>query len=208
MLDAKGIDIGPASAAVESVDAAGAGGEDPRAAADVARKRTANVRSPLEPDVNGGLLAVQIESEQFVGCSGPSRAVDVVDRLLGPAELVRSLGGLEECHRLAEAVGPPLGDLQPALACLIMAAELGRERGDFRVQLDGGVVRRRSVVGDLREQPETFVSEQRFRRRAGEAVGEPHRRKATGPPVLERLAEEPHIVSRLTFQPLGDSTLE
>ena len=208
VLDAKGIDIGPARAAVESVDAAGAGGEGPRAAANVARKRTADVRSPLEPEVNGGLLAVQIEIEQLVGCSGPSRAVDVVDRLLGPAELVRSPGGLEECHRLAEAVGPALGDLQPALACLVMAAELGRERGDFRVQLDGVVVRRRSVVGDLREQPEAFLSEQRPRRRAGEAVGEPHCRKAAGPPVLERLAEEPHIVSRLTFQPLGDSTLE
>src|SRR5256885_10283494 len=80
VLDAKGIDIGPARAAVESVDAAGAGGEGPRAAADVARKRTADVHSPLEPDVNGGLLAVQIESEQFVGCSCPSRAVAVVYR--------------------------------------------------------------------------------------------------------------------------------
>ena len=122
MLDAKGIEVGTARAAVESVDAPGAGGEVPRAAADVARKRTADLRSPLEPDVNGGLLAVQIESEQLVGCFGPSRAVDVVDRLLGPAELIRGLGGLEECHRLAEAVGPPLGDLQPALACLVMAA--------------------------------------------------------------------------------------
>ena len=206
--DAKGIQVGTACAAVESVDAPGAGGEGPRAATDVARKRTADVRSPLEPEVNGGLLAVQIESEQLVGCSGPPRAVDVVDRLLGPAELIRGLGGLEQCHRLAEAVGPPLGDLQPALACLVMAAELGRERGDFRVQLDGVVVRRRSVVGDLRQQPEAFLSEQRPRRRAGEAVGEPHGRKAAGPPVLERLAEEPHVVSRLTFQPLGDSTLE
>src|SRR4051794_16158780 len=88
VLDAKRIDIGPARAAVESFDAARAGREGARTAADVARKRTAAVRSPLEPDVNGGLLAVQIESEQLVGCSGPSRAVDVVDRLLGPAELV------------------------------------------------------------------------------------------------------------------------
>src|SRR3954469_1310135 len=80
VLDVKGVDIGPARAAVESVDAACAGGEGSRAAADVARERTADVRSPLEPEVNGGLLAVQIESEQLAACSGPSRAVDVVDR--------------------------------------------------------------------------------------------------------------------------------
>src|SRR3954462_15902593 len=92
VLDVKGVDIGPARAAVESVDAACAAGERSRAANDVARKRTADVRSALEPDVNGGLLAVQVEREQFAACSGPSRAVDVVDRLLGLAELIRGLG--------------------------------------------------------------------------------------------------------------------
>jgi hypothetical protein len=160
------------------------------------------------PEIEYGLLRIELEVQQLVAGMGPARPGEICPRAVAVVARERGSRRLEERARPLQRLLRALGEQKPPLERDVVSRQRGRKRGDLVVQRQHGPVGRLRPVRDRHEQVEPVVAEQGSLRRAHEAIRKIERRQPGRMSMAECLSKASDVASGNPCEPVPYSAMD